>query len=304
MGKENVIYISSHGVQLISGSNDKEDMIKVDAFKEYPLEEGAMINGVITDDVPILDILKEMKANGISSCRLLIDSGQILTKNVDVPILKKKELLQITKDELSAIEGSYEDLVYDYSVLRSKYEDEGKKGGEILCCAIERKLLSTYIELFDNAGITLKSIDISVNALQKLTKELSDLTNKTYVVSIIDGNNVSSYLFENNYYTFSNRTRLFSERGTYEFIMEMNSNISQLIQFSKSKHSPYTIETAYFCGLDDEEEEKVFMNIKDNLAIQAKEFPNSKIVYITDRSKEKAFQLHDYVFAVGCLIRK
>ena len=34
MGKENVIYISSHGVQLISGSNDKEDMIKVDAFRK------------------------------------------------------------------------------------------------------------------------------------------------------------------------------------------------------------------------------------------------------------------------------
>ena len=92
MGKENVIYISSHGVQLISGSNDKEDMIKVDAFREYPLAEGAMINGVITDDTPILEILKEMRSNGITTGRLLIDSGQILTKNVDVPILKKERI--------------------------------------------------------------------------------------------------------------------------------------------------------------------------------------------------------------------
>lgn len=90
--------------------------------------------------------------------------------------------------------------------------------------------------------------------MQKLTNELVDTADKTYVISVIDGNNVSSYLFENNHYTFSNRTRLFSDRGTYEFIMEMNSNISQLIQFSKSKRSQYTIETAYFCGLDDEEE--------------------------------------------------
>lgn len=276
MGKENVIYISSHGVQLISGSNDKEDMIKVDAFREYPLAEGAMINGVITDDTPILEILKEMRSNGITTGRLLIDSGQILTKNVDVPILKKKELLQITRDELSDIEGSYEDLVYDYCVLRPKYED-GRKGGEILCCAIERKLLASYIELFENAEITLKGIDISVNALQKLTNELVDMADKTYVISVIDGNNVSSYLFENNHYTFSNRTRLFSDRGTYEFIMEMNSNISQLIQFSKSKRSQYTIETAYFCGLDDEEEQKVFKNIRENLDIEAKEFPNSKL---------------------------
>ena len=55
MAKEYVLFISSHAVQMIYGSCDKKDMIKVEAFHEYPLEEGAMINGVITDDSSILD---------------------------------------------------------------------------------------------------------------------------------------------------------------------------------------------------------------------------------------------------------
>ena len=33
-------------------------MIKIEAFHEYPLEEGAMINGVITDDSSILEIFR------------------------------------------------------------------------------------------------------------------------------------------------------------------------------------------------------------------------------------------------------
>lgn len=303
MAKEYVLFISSHAVQMIYGSSDKKDMIKVEAFHEYPLEEGAMINGVITDDSSILDILNELHENGVEDTRLVIDSGQVLVKNIHVPLLSKKELQKVARDELSDIDGSYDDLIYDYGVLRSGYESDEKKGGEILCCAVERKLLTSYIELFEAAGIRLKSIDISINALHKLTQELADLNGSTYIVSVLDGNNVSSYLFEQNHYTFSNRTRLFSERGTQAFISEMNSNISQLIQFSKSKQSPYPIERAYFCGLDDAEESMVFESIRTNLNLQADHFPDSKIVYVTGESYNR-FHLHDYVFPVGCLIRK
>ena len=279
MAKEYVLFISSHAVQMIYGSCDKKDMVKVEAFHEYPLEEGAMINGVITDDSSILDILKELQENGLKEARFVIDSGQILVKNIRVPQLSRKELLKVAKDELADIDGSYEDLIYDYSVLQSSFE------------------------LFDATGIRLKSVDISINALHKLTQELADLNGKTYIVSVLDGNNVSSYLFEKNHYTFSNRTRLFSERGTQAFISEMNSNISQLIQFSKSKQSPYPIERAYFCGLDDAEELMVFESIRSNLNLQAEQFPDSKIVYVTG-DHYKDFHLHDYVFPVGCLIRK
>ena len=41
MAKEYVLFISSHAVQMIYGSCDKKDMVKVEAFHEYPLEEGA-----------------------------------------------------------------------------------------------------------------------------------------------------------------------------------------------------------------------------------------------------------------------
>lgn len=304
MAKDNVIYISSHAVQVISGSCEKDDMIKVKNYGEYALEEGAMINGVITDEQPILETLQEIAESGVKQARLVIDSGQILIKNMTVPILQKKDILKIVKDELANIENSPEDILYDYSVLQENFEDEEKKGGEILCCGIEHKLLGTYIDLFANAGIKIKSIDISVNALHKLTQELSDFENKSYIVSVIDANNVSSYLYENNHYVFSNRTRLFSERGTNAFVSELSSNISQLIQFSKSKRSPYTIETAYFCGLNGSESKIVNETIHAGLAINSEVFPNSKIVYIDNDTKQFEFNLHEYVYSVGSLIRK
>lgn len=300
---DNIIFISSHEVQVINGSCNKSDVLKIHDYEDFLLEDGAMINGVIIDETPILEILKKIRGKGVSSCVLVIDSGQIITKNLDVPMVSPKELITITKNELADIDISYDDLVYDYCVLRNKYDNEDKQGGEILCCALERKLLGSYIELFANADIKLKTIDISINALHKLTQEVAELKDKTYIVSVLDSNNVSSFLFEKNHYTFSNRTRLFSKRGTPEFITEMNSNISQLIQFSKSKQCPYTIETAFFCGLQ-KEETQIFEKIKDNLGINAEVFPNSGIVYVTNKNNVKEFQLHEYAFMVGSLIRK
>lgn len=302
MAKDNVVFISTQNIQVIKGSCDKKDMIKIDDYKAYDLGEGAMINGVITDEQSVKEILESVKNDGVTTARLVIDSGQIIVKNMIVPFLKKKEILNVVRDEISRVEQNYEELIYDYSILQENLEEQS--GGEILCCGVERKFVTSYIDLFANVGIKLKSVDISVNAIQKLTQELPDFVGKTYIVSVIDGNNVTSYLFENNHYTFSNRTRLFSERGSEAFTLEMNSNISQLIQFNKSKRSPYNIECTYFCGLSDDEEPMIFESIKQNLNIGAQPFPSSKVVYVTDTSKGFGFQLHDFIYSVGCLIRK
>ncbi|MEG0408895.1 MAG: pilus assembly protein PilM [Bacilli bacterium] len=304
MTNENVVYISTNKIQLVQGSSDNSDMIRINNFQELPLVEGTMINGVITDEGQILESLNALKEQGVKHCRIVIDSGQILVKNVDVPALKKNELLQVVKNELSNLEEGYDDLIYDYSVLREEYKEVDKSGGEILCCAVERKLISNYLEVFENVGIKIDSVDISVNTLHKLTNELIDFEDKTYIVSVVDSNNVSSYLFEKNHYTFSNRSRLFSERGTPDFIAEMNSNISQLIQFNKSQRSPYPIETAFFCGLEKAEEIALSKMVKDNLEIQAGRFPDSKTIYVTNSAIKDKFYLNDYVYCVGCLIRK
>lgn len=302
MGKKNIVYISNQNIQILSGSADSNDMIKIDNFIKIPILEGSMINGVITDDQDLKEHLKEVKEQGINDCILVIDSGQILTKNVVVPFMGKKELIQFTKDELATLEATSEDLVYDYAVLKERIE--GSKTGEILCCGVERKLIASYIELFESVDIKLNAIDISINAVNKLIQELPELENKTYIISILDGHNVSSFLFENNKYVFSNHARFFADRGSDAFAIEMSGNISQMIQFNKSQHSEHAIEVAYFCNLDSEEEKIVCDRIQDNLNIKAEKFPTSMIYVVKDPAKKALFELNQYIFPAGGMIRK
>lgn len=303
MGKTNVIYISSQNIQVLSGSADSNDMIRVDDFMSIPIEEGAMINGVITDDQSLKEHLEEIKSqHNINECNLVIDSGQILTKNAVVPIMNKKQLLQFVQDELASIDASSTDLVYDYSVLKAKIE--GTNTGEILCCGVERRLIESYIELFESVGIKLNIVDVSINAVNKLTQELPELEDKTYIISILDGNNVSSFLFEKNKYVFSNHARLFSERGSDAFNIEMSGNISQLIQFNKAQHSEHAIEIAYFCNLQADEEQLVCGRIQDSLNIKAERFPSSMVFVVQDPAKKAMFALNEYIFPAGGMIRK
>lgn len=302
MGTEHVVYISSHAIQQIKGSCEQDDVIKVQFCKEVALDDNAIINGVITDEQQVTKGLQTLAESGVRSCRLVIDSGQILMKNIEIPMMKKREIKDVVKHALSDIDSSYEDLLYDYSVLSTRQENIRNKA-EILCCGMERKLLASYVEVFEHAGIRLLSVDVSVNALLKLTQELNDFIDKTYIVSVVDANNVSSYLFIENHYVFSKRARLFSERGSSAFITEMIGTVSQLMQFGKSNYS-LPVAYAYFCGLNEQENAVVNESVRSNLRIESEVFPNARLISIADKEERKKFQLHSYVYAVGALIRK
>ena len=92
--------------------------------------------------------VQTLAASGVRACRLVIDSGQILMKNIEIPMMKKREIKDVVKHALSDIDSSYEDLLYDYSVLSTRLENKRNKA-EILCCGMERKLLASYVEVFE-----------------------------------------------------------------------------------------------------------------------------------------------------------
>ena len=47
-----------------------------------------------------------------------------------------------------------------------------KEGQLVLCAAMEKEFLKPYIDLFDEMGISLESIDIMTNSIIKLTESI------------------------------------------------------------------------------------------------------------------------------------
>lgn len=296
---QNVVYISNEKISVVRATV-KRDAIRVESCFQIPLREGTMLNGIIIDDRALKDGLKQVAEHNIHEVDLIVDSAKILAKTASIPKMKEKQVLQFVKDEFATAENNQQgDYVYDYAYLKA---DETAKGAsKILCVGVEREFITNYIEAFKEVGITLNSIDYAINSCINLTQELPGLLNKTYAITQVDGQNLVSVVFMNNEYSLTNRSRVFSNRGTSEYENEILGVVSQLKQFTSSSQYQQSLSELYFFGLETEEENDLFKRIKELFNIDASRLPKAKAINVVG---ETTFDLNDYVYCLGHLKRK
>ena len=233
---------------------------------EQKLPEGCILNGVITDEAALKTELSAMwKAFRLpkKGLRLVLESGAVSTKLLTLPNLSKPAYMnKLISDNLPGSESG--EAVYDYKTLGAAPEG----GISVLACMAERSFVKSYIELFSGAGLKLASIDLAVSGLIRLVKFCGEFSDRTFVISVIDRNNVSQFLFIKGEYRFSNRTRVMWNRDTPELADEMARMVSSLVQFNKSEKSGEDITNVYFCGFSDEEINSASLNF-DNIEFSA-----------------------------------
>ena len=299
--KGTVVYLSSEHLVTITAES-RRDVLRVEDYARLPFPMGAMINGVIINDEAVKEQINELKKKNINEVHLIIDSGQILAKNVVIPKMKIKEIYQFVKDELSPLAQNTEDMVYDFSYLD---EDSKTKGAsQILALGVERKLIETYVQLFQDCGITILSIDFAINALIRFIHYLPGFIDKTYVLSHLDGNNLISTLFDNDEYALTYRSRIMANRGTPEFENEVINSISHMMQSSNRSDSTHRISDAFVFGLDEKEEMSLCHNIQEQLRIDARGLPGSKAIYAVKDYDNEPFKLSHYIYPVAFFYRK
>ncbi|MEO1815710.1 MAG: hypothetical protein ABGU93_09005 [Acetobacterium sp.] len=244
---QTLVYFSNDGIQVLQGII-KGGRLNISNFKSLPVEAGALINGVITNEEAIKQTITEALKESphlFKNMKLVIDSSLIATKNVEVPQLKPKELAVVAAAEFEDTAGNYDALVVDYAHI------PGPAGNNLFCCGVEKRVLESYVTLFASLKIQIKSIDVGLNTLIQYVSATKDFKGMTFALNILDGKNLISILFENGIYIFSNRSRLLSERGTDAFADELSGKLSSLIQFNKSQKSEHTLNMSLYAGLDE-----------------------------------------------------
>ena len=244
---QTVVFFSNVGIQVLQGVI-KGGQLTIQNSRIIPLEAGALINGVITNEealrTAIASVMEEDQ-NLFKNINLIIDSSLIMTKNIEVPKLSPKALSALAMTEFEDTAGNYEELVVDYSSI------PGPNGQNMFCCAVEKRVLEPYVALFEGLKIKINSIDVGLSAIIKYVSGTRDYSGMTFALNIVDGNNLISLLFENGFYIFSNRSRLMADRGTDAFASELSTRLSSLIQFNKSEKSEHTLVMSLYAGLDE-----------------------------------------------------
>jgi len=242
------VFCSPTHLKIVIGTADSR-WIKVDDFGMFSLPEGAMINGIITDEDAMIRFLAEIgKSMGFyrKEVLLVIDTNSIRSKVMDLPIVSEQKILEFVSQDLKSFTEAETDDVFDYAVLNGQLPEGGAR---ILGVAVDRSILQVYRNTLTSAGYNLKNIDIGVNALIKLTQILPQLGTGARILAVFDDRNLSLSLFERGDYKITNKYRMFSPEDTPEWRQEIGSNISSMIQFHKGQRTEEGISSVFFAGL-------------------------------------------------------
>lgn len=296
------VYFSEDAIHVLLGKRGRK--VKVMACQILPLNPGTLINDVVTEDDHLKEVLIKIRGrypNYSGKVRLVLGNSRILSKTMQVPSLPGRHILDIAKRELMASYHINEEMIYDYTTLRTRNADN--KGGTILAVAVKRELIDSFTRLFGECGMKLIEADVALNAILGLTQNLRHLDRETYILSVLDGRSILSFVFVEGEYKYSNRYRLVSEEESMGSEMELVAHLSSLIQFNRSQKIGREIEKIYFCGVNREREDNLISFLKreldGNIEIQRFDGPG-----IYEAVPGMDYRLSDYPFATGTLCRK
>ncbi|KAF5089441.1 hypothetical protein DSECCO2_26830 [anaerobic digester metagenome] len=290
---QTLVYFSNDGIQVLKGIV-KKGRLTITNYKTVPVEAGALINGVITNEEVFREAITEALKESpklFKNMKLIIDSSLILTKTVEVPKLKPRELEALAAGEFDESAGNYDELVVDYTPI------PGLSGNHIFCCGIEKRVIESYVALFASLKIQIQSIDVGLNTIIQYVTATRDFRGMTFAINILDGKNLVSLLFENGIFIFSTRSRLLAERGTEAFAQELTGKLSSLIQFNKSQKSEHPLNMSLYAGLDEYELEGIkALNFDPDLSVFAlPQTPNVKNSFVMD----EIFDFGNYIYPIA-----
>lgn len=234
-----VLYINNDEVKILL-ADFKKGETKVIKSLQYTLEPGSVINGVLIKTNEILNILKGNRKL-LKGATVVLNSSNIQIKKLEHPELKGRHFDNYIKQEFSIPE--------DASII---YGSTSRKIGnqyKTIFMGVPVDIIKSYLKLFAEAKIKLGRFEILQNGMAKFVKNKKDLEGQTFVLNLIEGNNLISVLIEAGEYVLTERSRLMAEPGSDQFLDELLQKISSLVQFNKSQKSPYEIAKSYYIGL-------------------------------------------------------
>ncbi len=242
------IYLNNQQVQIVTGTRGKKGLYQDSHILSAP--EGSIINGIVTDSGSFVEFLKETWANyrlSKTDVHLVVGGNKIHGRNVEVPVLSTSKTSRYLSRELSDMEKDGTEYVICYNVLSGK---SGKKLRNVYVEMAESDLIKDYIDLFKEAGITLKSLVSAEGSILSLIDKTVNGYFKTFVLQIMNGNIVTNILWVDGSFNYYNSVRCFNDVGTGAYYDDCARSLSNLNQFIQAHKIEQKIEKILIAGSD------------------------------------------------------
>ena len=289
------VYIGNDEIYAIDASVKKSGIVSVNRVYSMKIDVGSIINGVIVnEDALKFEIRKFWKENSLpkKDINLVINSKQILMKNMTLPNINPKKLGNLISMEFADSEKS--NPIYDYMVLNV---DSKKKKMDTIVVDVEMEFVEKYKSIFNDLDIKISSF---TSGLTNIIKIFNNSKNSSFdgncLIQILDGNNLVSIIFSDGVYSYSQSVRIFSEPNDPGFVGEVVNNISSTMQFYMST-SKADISKIFFFWIN----KGIFSELKNALTLY-----NAEVDFIPE-IEEVNFNnngdMSQYAYGIGTFIK-
>ena len=313
---DNTFYCSPNTLNMIIGSATSTS-IHVEDFRQVPLPEGAMINGIITNVEAMCEFLDTIAKeyhlqNGATGSnpllsnksRVIVQASNIVTKIMEVPAVDEAQVKEFIAQEFTQYEDNPSEranLLFDYTVLNQI----GPQGGvEILAANAGRDLVEDYVRAFSQATYNVEQVGIGVEALIKLVALIPTLTGKTYLLVQVEPSRQTITMFLDGTFRIFNGYRLTGEEGSDAWVAGVGQNLASMLQFSRAQRGQSELSQVYFAGLTPENLAKLKEDF-GYLNVEMDHFDLSQVVTVAPSiTEDRMFNPGGFLFNLGALCKR
>ena len=280
---DTAIVFTDNTIRVLCGTV-QNGQLRVGQAQTLQLPEGALINGLITEEEIVRDALQTIRQKKLIGRKvyLAVDSTEILYKVVQIPNLNPAQTRAAVRREFDNRSDQTEQPIFDYTEMDKKTR--------ILSCTMSQQMLHSYQSVFRAAGIPLDACDMQLNCIIKALHYLPLLKEERLVLSFIENGRMLSCLFAQGQFLYANRVFLHAAPDAKDYHTEIVSSLSSINQFYQSEKGDVSLDKIYINGL----KKDILTAIAAETGIHVEPFPNLK---------DNTFPLGDYFTAAGCLMR-
>ncbi|MGG1550675.1 pilus assembly protein PilM [Paenibacillus ferrarius] len=234
-GKKRIgITIDPTGVRYVSVKKKKQ--CEIGKSGSMPIAPGIIIEDQIMNaDMLGLQVKEWVKAEKLRgwAATIAIPTSQIIIRKIKIPSIKATELRQLVDLEVeTALHLPFEDPIYDFVKVGQDQEST-----QVLVFAAPKKLIASYVSLFEAAGVHVKAAEISASALTRAIASMQEASFEETMLISLEPGSLEVYMLQKGNPIFMRTITLMEyannqeEKLSADQIGEIIAEISRMLSF-------------------------------------------------------------------------
>lgn len=128
-------------------------------FRAIDLPDGMIEDGVVVAWEGLVDVIREsVRRYGFRTRKvaLVVPDAESYIRRVTMPLMTEEQLmLNLPYEFHDMISGDKSEYIFDYSMIETRKNEDGKGEMDLFGAAISRELMGRYTDLFRRAGLKL-----------------------------------------------------------------------------------------------------------------------------------------------------